>query len=150
MQTVWSQTIVGMRESDVMANIKRSFSEWDTNALFHIVGAGKNGAFPHHQTSDSLLKQGDAVVIDLGGAKDGYFSDITRMMFLGAPSREYLTVHQIVEDAVSAALHMARPGVLAKDVEDAVRKVIEQAGYGEYFLHRLGHGIGSEVHEPPI
>ena len=133
-----------------MANIKQAFSGRSTNALFHIVGAGKNGAFPHHQTSDSVSKQGDAVVVDLGRGKEGYVSDITRMMFLGAPSRQYLTVHQIVEDAVSAALHMARLGVLAKDVDAAARKVIEQAGYGEYFLHRLGHGIGSEVHEPPI
>ena len=85
-----------MREKDVTANIKQSFSERGTNALFNIVCANKNGASPHHQTSESVLKQGDAVVVDLGGGKDGYVSNITRMMFLSAPSREFLTVHQIV------------------------------------------------------
>jgi len=113
------------------------------------IGAGKNGAFPHHHTSDTVLKDGDAVVVDLGGGKDGYVSDITRMMFLGDPTPEYLKIHQIVDNAVSAALKAARPGVLAKDVDAAARKVIADAGYGDYFVHRLGHGLGSEVHEQP-
>ena len=97
----------------------------------------------------TVYKKGDAVVVDLGGGKDGYFSDITRMIFLGAPSQEYLTDHQIVADGVSAALHTAHPGVLAKDVDAAMHKVIEQARYREYFIFRLSHEIGSEVHEPP-
>ena len=131
MQTVWLQTTVGMREGDVIANIKQSFSELGTNVLFHIVGAGKNGAFPHHKTSDAVLKQGDAVMADAGRCKDVYVSDITRIMFLGAPSPDYLTVLQIVENALSAALQTVRPGVLAKDVDAAARNVIEQAGSGK-------------------
>ena len=149
MQTVWLQTTVRMRESDVITNIKQSFSERGTNALFHIVGAGKNGAFPHHKTSDTVLKQGDAVVFDSGGCKDGIVSDITRMMFLGARSPDYLIVHQIVENVLHAALQTVRPGVLAKNVDAAACKVIEQAGYGEYFVRSLGHWLGSEVHEKP-
>ena len=95
-------------------------------------GSSKNGAFPNHQTSDTVLKQGDAVVVDLAGGKDFYVSFITSMMFFGAPSPEYLTVHQTVENTVSAALQTPGPGLLAKDVDATARTVIEQAGYGEY------------------
>ncbi len=149
METVWAKTSAGLRERDVMDIVRQSFTEHGAEPMFHIIGAGKNGAFPHHHTSDTVLKDGDAVVVDLGGGKDGYVSDITRMMFLGDPTPEYLKIHQIVDNAVSAALKAARPGVLAKDVDAAARKVIADAGYGDYFVHRLGHGLGSEVHEQP-
>ncbi len=85
--------------------------------------------------------------VDLGRGKDGYFSDITRMLFLGEPSVDYLKVHQIVYKGLIAWLQTTRRGVLAKDFDAATRGVIEEAGYEEYFVHLLAHGLGSEVHE---
>jgi Xaa-Pro aminopeptidase len=139
----------GVSEKEVAEVIKNHFLSNGARPAFDIVGASENGAFPHHHTSDRVLKDGDAVVVDLGGFKDGYPSDITRMVHIGEPSEEYKKVHAIVEHAVQAALKAAKPGVNAKDVDAAARGVITEAGYGEYFTHRTGHGLGIEIHEPP-
>jgi len=88
-------------------------------------------------------------VMDIGGGMNGYSSDITRMALMGEAPEGYQGVHDIVEAAVQAALAAARPGVLSHVVDDAARKVIADAGYGEYFVHRTGHGMGVEVHETP-
>lgn len=149
MQTAWQALKAGMRESDVAAIIRKAFADQGAQPKFHIIGAAKNGAFPHHQTGDTILKDGDAIVMDIGGTMDGYFSDITRMAALGHPPEGYDDIHQIVEGAVEAAMQAARPGVWACDVDAAARGVITDAGYGEYFVHRTGHGLGSEVHEQP-
>lgn len=130
--------------------IQEEFSRLGAKPLFSIVAAGPNGAFPHHQTGDTVLRAGDAVVIDIGGGKDGYSSDITRMAVIGDGPKGYDEVHAIVESAVQAALATARPGVKARKVDDAARAVITEAGYGEYFVHRTGHGMGVEIHEPPF
>jgi len=139
----------GMTENDVAEVVKSYFISKGAKPAFDIVGASENGAFPHHHTSDRVLKQGDTIVVDIGGFKQGYPSDITRMVSIGEPSEEYKKVHAIVEAAVQAALKAAKPGVVAKDVDAAARSVIEQAGYGEYFTHRAGHGLGIEMHELP-
>ena len=89
------------------------------------------------------------MVIDIGGRKDGFPSDITRMAVVGRPPEGYGQIHTIVEKAVQAALKAARPGVKARDVDAAARRVIDDAGYGEYFVHRTGHGMGIDGHEPP-
>ncbi|WP_299948328.1 Xaa-Pro peptidase family protein [uncultured Ruegeria sp.] len=149
LQTAWAAMKPGMSESDVGQIIKESFSKQEVKPLFGIVGAGENGAFPHHQTGETLLKPGNVIVMDIGGRMDGYCSDITRMAVLGDPPDGYADVHQIVDQAVKAALAAARPGVAAKKVDLAARKVITDAGYGEFFVHRTGHGLGTEVHEPP-
>lgn len=139
----------GITEKQVAEAIKNHFLSNGARPAFDIVGASENGAFPHHHTSDRILKEGDAIVVDLGGFRDGYPSDITRMVHIGEPSEEYKKVHAIVEQAVQAALQAAKPGVKAKDVDAAARNVITEAGYGEYFTHRTGHGLGIEIHEPP-
>src|SRR5690606_34008821 len=105
--------------------------------------------FPHHSASERVIEEGDAVVIDIGGRKAGFPSDITRMAVVGLPPEGYGEIHTIVEKAVQAALKAARPGVRACDVDAAARKVITDAGYGEYFVHRTGHGMGIDGHEPP-
>jgi len=87
--------------------------------------------------------------MDIGAGRDGFSSDITRMAVMGEAPEGYAEVHAIVEAAVQAAIAVARPGVKAHVLDDAARKVITDAGYGEYFVHRLGHGMGIEVHEPP-
>lgn len=117
--------------------------------LFTIVAGGPNGAFPHHHTGRRPLEVGDAVVIDIGARRDGYATDITRMAYVGAPTDRYLEVHGVVEAAVQAALAAARPGATCGDVDAAARGVIEAAGFGPYFVHRTGHGLGLSVHEPP-
>ncbi|MEW9920153.1 M24 family metallopeptidase [Marimonas sp. MJW-29] len=140
---------VGMTEREVAAIVRESFKAEGTVPMFTIVGAGGNGAFPHHQTGETTLKHGDAVVMDIGGGLGGYPSDITRMAVMGEPPEGYMDIHAIVEAAVQAALEAARPGAKAHEVDDAARGVIADAGYGDYFVHRTGHGLGVEIHEPP-
>ena len=149
LQTAWAMMKPGLREDEVGDVIKSSFLSQGARPLFGIVGAGANGAFPHHQTGRTELKSGDAIVMDIGADMDGYSSDITRMAVIGTPSEGYEEVHAIVDLAVEAALTAARPGVPAKSVDKAARDVITEAGYGEFFVHRTGHGLGTEVHEPP-
>lgn len=149
MQAGWAAMKPGMTELDVANVIRARFSALGASPLFNIVGAGGNGAMPHHATGETVLRTGDAVVMDIGAGMDGLSSDITRMAVLGTPPEGYLEVHAIVEVAVQAAMAAARPGVRAKDVDAAARGVITEAGYGLHFLHRTGHGLGIEVHEPP-
>lgn len=149
MNTVFSSVKAGMTELDVVDIIDAAFAEQGAKRLFAIVGAAKNGAFPHHQSGSTVIQDGDVLVVDLGGTKDGYPSDITRSIVVGTPPEDYEKVHKIVDDAVNAGLEAIRPGVVASEVDAAVRGVIEDAGYGEYFVHRTGHGLGLEIHEPP-
>ncbi len=149
MQSAWSAMRVGMSEQDVASVVIESFQSQQVKPLFTIVGAGPNGAFPHHHTGNTVINAGDIVVMDIGGGMDGYSSDITRMASLGAPSELYETIHDIVEAAVVAAMKAAKPGVKAHVVDDAAREVIIKAGYDEYFMHRTGHGMGVEIHETP-
>ncbi|MCB1355608.1 MAG: aminopeptidase P family protein [Maritimibacter sp.] len=149
MEAGWAAMAAGMTEAAVGAVIREAFKAAGAAPLFDIVGAGANGAFPHHHTGDTVLAPGDAVVMDIGGAKGGYSSDMTRMAVLGTPPEGYAEVHAIVEAAVQAALKAARPGVKAHEVDDAARGVITAAGFGDYFVHRTGHGMGVEVHEQP-
>lgn len=139
----------GMTERQLGAVISDHFASESARALFIIVGSGPNGAFPHHATGERVLETGDAVVIDIGARKGDYSSDITRMALVGEAPEGYDAVHDVVEEAVLAALKAARPGVKASAVDLAARTVIADAGYGQYFLHRTGHGLGLEGHEPP-
>ena len=139
----------GMSELELASAIRSSYGPNGAEPLFVIVCAGANGAFPHHSPSSAKLQNGDAVVIDTGGRQGKYSSDITRMAVVGEPPSGYQEVHSIVEAAAMAALAAARPGVPASNVDKAARDVIDAAGYGEFFVHRTGHGLGLEIHEPP-
>jgi len=150
MQAAWAAMAPGMSEAEVATVVRALFVEEGARPLFTIVGAGPNGAFPHHQTGETILKAGDAVVMDIGGGSEGYSSDITRMAVIGEGPEGYKDVHAVVEAAVQAALKAARPGAKAREIDDAARGVIAEAGYGDYFVHRTGHGLGVEVHEPPF
>ena len=149
MQAAWAAMRPGMTETQVAEIARNSFADQGAKPLFSIIGTGGNGAFPHHHTGDSVLQSGDAVVMDIGGGMEGYSSDITRMAVLDTAPEGYAEIHAIVDAAVEAALAAARPGVRAHVVDDAARGVIAAAGYGDYFVHRTGHGLGTEVHEPP-
>jgi len=149
MQKAFATVRAGMSERELAQVIKDHFVSEGAAPAFWIVGGGPNGAFPHHQTGNRTLEEGDAIVIDIGGRREGFPSDITRMAVVGRPPEGYGQVHTIVERAVQAALATARPGVKAGDVDTAARRVIADAGYGEFFVHRTGHGIGIDGHEPP-
>ncbi|MGW3954978.1 aminopeptidase P family protein [Streptomyces sp. NPDC004752] len=140
----------GRRESDVgrdLADLLRRFGHSQVD--FTIVGSGPNGANPHHEVGDRVIRRGDMVVLDFGGLKDGYGSDTTRTVHVGEPTDEERAVHDIVRAAQEAGFRAVRPGVACQEVDRAARAVIEDAGYGEYFIHRTGHGIGVTTHEPP-
>lgn len=119
------------------------------NSFQPLVCFGPNCAEPHHASDDTRLKKGDSVIIDVGLAWKSYCSDMTRTVFFGGVDDEQKKVYEIVRRANEVGRAAVRPGVPMKAFDRAARKVIEDAGYGEYFLHRTGHGIGLEVHEPP-
>jgi len=117
--------------------------------FFPIVSSGPNSANPHASPSDRLLTPGDLLVVDWGASYHGYCSDITRTFAIGEPGPEEARIAKIVLDANTAAREVARPGVKANHIDQAARLVIDQAGYGNFFIHRTGHGLGMEGHEPP-
>ncbi|HSA99198.1 MAG TPA: Xaa-Pro peptidase family protein [Anaerolineales bacterium] len=114
-----------------------------------IVSGGPNAANPHASPGDRKLQAGDLLVVDWGAAYDGYISDLTRTFAVGEVADEYQKIHKIVQEANAAGRAAAKPGVPCADVDKAARAVIEKAGYGVYFTHRTGHGIGMEGHEEP-
>ncbi|NMO33683.1 aminopeptidase P family protein [Streptomyces sp. GMY01] len=140
----------GRRESEIgaeLAGLLRLFGHSQVD--FTIVGSGPNGANPHHEMGDRVIERGDMVVLDFGGLKDGYGSDTTRTVHVGEPTDEERRVHDIVREAQEAGFRAVRPGVACQEIDRAARAVIAEAGYGEYFIHRTGHGIGVTTHEPP-
>jgi Xaa-Pro dipeptidase len=114
-----------------------------------IVSSGPNSANPHASPSDRLLQAGDLLVLDFGASHLGYISDITRTFALGKIDPEYAHIAQLVLEANTASRNLARPGISAHEVDQAARAVITAGGYGPYFTHRTGHGLGLESHEEP-
>jgi Xaa-Pro aminopeptidase len=114
-----------------------------------IVAAGPNGARPHHVPGPDEIRRGDAVVLDIGGSVDGYVSDVTRMVVVGDAPRGFEAVHEAVEAAHQAGRRAAAAGAAAGDVDAAARTVLTDAGLGDAFTHRLGHGVGLDTHEAP-
>ncbi|MGD0152170.1 MAG: Xaa-Pro peptidase family protein [Thermacetogeniaceae bacterium] len=114
-----------------------------------IVAAGERGAMPHGRATDSQLMAGQLVVMDFGASYQGYMSDLTRTVCVGRSDAKQRHVYDVVLEAQLSALELIRPGVAANEVDAAARQVITRAGYGDYFTHALGHGIGLNIHEPP-
>ncbi len=141
---------IGMTEMDLSAEIglqtSRAGGETPGNPM---VAAGPNGANPHATVSNRPLQPGDLLVIDFGATYQGYCSDLTRTFAVGEPPAEWARIHQVTLEANAAGRAAARPGIPAGDVDRAARRVIEAAGYGPYFTHRTGHGLGTEPHEEP-
>ena len=131
----------------ILAAIKREGSRPSFSPL---ICFGANAALPHHHTGDTTLKKGDVVIIDIGCIWENYASDITRTVAFGEPTDpDAKHVYRVVSAAHLAARGFARPGVSGEATDAAARKVIADAGYGDYFVHRTGHGIGLSTHEPP-
>ncbi|MGM1059207.1 M24 family metallopeptidase [Saccharothrix sp. Mg75] len=142
----------GRTEREVGADIAEAIvAEGHAVAEFVIVGSGPNGASPHHDLSDRVIEAGDVVVVDIGGpVAEGYCSDSTRTYVLGEPRHDDVSrTYAVLQAAQAAAVDAVRPGVACEAVDAAAREVIADAGFGEYFVHRTGHGIGLDVHEEP-
>jgi Xaa-Pro aminopeptidase len=140
----------GRSETDVagdLADLLRSFGHEQVD--FTVVGSGPNGANPHHEAGDRVIEAGDCVVLDFGGRMFGYGSDTSRTVCVGEPTDEIREVHEIVRGAQQAGVDAVQPGAACQEIDRAARKVITDAGYGEQFIHRTGHGIGVTTHEPP-
>ena len=140
----------GRRESEIGADLARFLRENGHSEVdFTVVGSGPNGANPHHELSQRTIQPGDMVVLDFGGIKNGYGSDTTRTVHVGEPTEEERQVFDVVRRAQQTAFEAVRPGIACQDIDRAARKVITEAGYGDHFIHRTGHGIGLTTHEPP-
>ncbi|KOV34331.1 peptidase M24 [Streptomyces sp. XY431] len=141
----------GRRETDVAADLSALLIQYGHSQVdFTVVGSGPNGANPHHEAGERIIGTGDTVVLDFGGLKDGYGSDTTRTVHVGTDvPDEVRKVHDIVRQAQQTAFEAVRPGVACQEIDRIARRVITEAGYGEYFIHRTGHGIGITTHEPP-
>jgi Xaa-Pro aminopeptidase len=140
----------GRREREIgsqLADLLRGHGHSQVD--FTVVGSGPNGANPHHEMGERTIDDGDMVVLDFGGIQDGYGSDTTRTVHVGEPSDEEREVFETVRRAQQAAFEAVRPGIACQEIDRVARTVITDAGYGEYFIHRTGHGIGMTTHEPP-
>jgi Xaa-Pro aminopeptidase len=150
MRTVTGERLSGRTESEVSHRIGQLLTDagHDT-AEFAIVASGPNAASPHHHPGDRVIEPGDAIVLDIGGTRAGYCSDTSRTAFVGEPSAEFAALYAVLREAQAAACAAVRPGVPAAEIDAVARSIIAEAGYGDAFLHRTGHGIGMETHEEP-
>lgn len=130
--------------------VERMLAAGHERANFAIVAAGEHAASPHHEPSAArVVREGDVVLCDFGGTMRGYCSDITRMFHVGEPGAEVADVYAVLVEAQEAAVRAATVGTPCEEVDAAARRVIAKAGHGEHFVHRVGHGIGTEAHEDP-
>jgi len=143
---------IGMTERELAAELTIQLFKHGSDPelpFAPIVSAGMNAANPHASPSDKKLEAGDMLVVDWGATYRGYISDLTRTFAVGQANPEWREIHKIVQDANAAGRAAGKPGAPCADVDIATRNVIEKAGYGKYFNHRTGHGIGMEAHEAP-
>jgi Xaa-Pro aminopeptidase len=147
---ILSVPFAGRLETDVATDLARLLREHGHEQVdFTLVASGPNGANPHHGAGDRTIEDGDLVVLDFGGLKFGYGSDTSRTVSVGEPGTEAREVHELVRRAQQAGVDAVRPGASCQEVDRAARRVIDEAGYGDKFIHRTGHGIGVTTHEPP-
>lgn len=139
----------GMSEKQVAAFINGEYAKegCEGPSFPTIVSYGAHAADPHHESDDTVVKEGDCVLIDMGCRKNHYCSDMTRTFFFRKADESWKRIHDIVREANEKAEAMIRPGVALKDVDRCARSHIENHGYGKYFTHRLGHFIGQTDHE---
>jgi Xaa-Pro aminopeptidase len=151
MRVAYEALAPGWKEYQVAAEIEYAMRKRGSygTAFETIVASGPYSAFPHGGCSDREIREGDLVVVDLGATYKFYRSDMTRTLVAGKPSEKQKKIYQIVKAAQEKAFEIMKPNVKAKDVDAAARKITEEAGYGDCFVHGLGHGVGLEVHEAP-
>ena len=142
----------GLKEKEVAAEVEYAMRKAGSDGLAFntIVASGYSSSFPHGTFMERTIQEGDFVVVDLGASKRFYHSDITRTFIAGKPTEKQLKILEIVKLAQQKAIEAIQPKILAKEIDLIARKIIEETGYIEFFVHNLGHGVGLEVHESPI
>jgi D-alanyl-D-alanine dipeptidase len=148
-QFITSERLAGKTERQALDRLIELTMAQGTGQCWGICASGPNSAAPHYGTGDRVIQPGDSVVFDWGGPVGGYYSDITRTVHVGEPDEEFRKVYDIVRAANQKSLEAVKPGVECQQLDRVARKAITDAGYGEAFLHRVGHGLGLEVHEEP-
>ena len=150
MLAITGERLSGRTEAEVSRHIRDLLiAEGHDEAGFAIVASGPNSASPHHAPGDRMIGAGDAIVLDIGGVRASYASDTSRTAFVGEPPPDFAGLFAVLRQAQAAACDAVRPGVPAAEIDAVARDIITEAGYGEAFLHRTGHGIGIETHEEP-
>lgn len=152
LQATIPQISIGVSEKEIAAELTLQLLRHGSQPelpFFPIVSGGPNSANPHAGPSNRRLQAGDLLVIDWGANYEGYISDITRTFALGHVDQEFKKIHQIVLEANTIGREAVSPGISAGELDKLTRNVVETAGYGEFFIHRTGHGIGMEAHEEP-
>lgn len=150
-EAVAATVSAGQTETQVAWELEKAMRELGAEALSFdiIVGAGPNGALPHHRADETVIKNGDPVVIDMGCIYEGYCSDLTRTIFVGEPDDRFRSVYNTVLRAQLHAEREVKAGMTGEEADALARSVIGEAGHGDHFGHSLGHGVGLEVHEHP-
>jgi Xaa-Pro aminopeptidase len=150
MMAITAERLSGRTEAEVSRHIAELLLAAGHQATpFAIVASGPNAASPHHHAGERVIGAGDAIVLDIGGSRDGYASDTSRTAFVGSPPHEFASLYEVLREAQASACRAVRPGIAASAIDRAARSIIADAGYGELFIHRTGHGIGLETHEEP-
>jgi len=150
MTSVIGERLSGRTEADLSRHIRDLLLEaGHDDAGFAIVASGPNSASPHHEAGERVIETGDAIVLDIGGTRAGYSSDTSRTAFVGDPEPEFAALHAVLREAQTAACEAVQPGVPCSEIDAVARGIINEAGYGDAFIHRTGHGIGMETHEDP-
>jgi Xaa-Pro aminopeptidase len=148
LEASFEQLRSGMTEIE-LANVISNEMQSSGSPAFNIVLFGERAALPHGRPSGRTLKPGDTILVDTGTTIHGYYSDLTRTVFYGEPTKRQREIYDVVYEANRVGYEAVRPGVTSELVDAAARKVIDEAGFGEYFIHRLGHGVGLQGHERP-
>ena len=154
-ERIISGPLLGRTEADVARDVRDALvAEGHDTAEFWIVASGPNSASPHHEPGDRVIAAGEPLLLDIGGRRAGYYSDITRTIWLAGeggsgPDAEFRRIYELTAAGQAAARAAVRPGLTFEALDEAARALISAGGYGDRFIHRLGHGIGLEVHEEP-
>ena len=142
--------LVGRTEAQISADLSaRILAEGHDVVNFAIVAAGENAASPHHHPGSRVVKPGEIVLCDFGGTMNGYCSDITRCVHVGEPPSDLRRAYDVLFEAQRASVASAVVGASCESVDEAARRIITDGGFGEFFVHRTGHGIGMDAHEDP-
>jgi Xaa-Pro aminopeptidase len=150
MRAIAAEPLSGRREAEVSGRIREHLlAAGHDEAGFAIVASGPNSASPHHTAGERRIDSGDAIVLDIGGVRGGYCSDTSRTAFVGDPDPEFVALYEVLHEAQRSACEAVRPGIPAAEIDAVARDIITEAGYGDAFIHRTGHGIGMETHEEP-
>lgn len=141
---------IGLTEREIGLELEMRLKKYSNSPSFEpLVGAGSNGALGHHKPGEYRIKEGDFVINDFGCKVEGYCSDTTRTFAIGNVSKKMKEVYNIVKEAQQKAFEYVRPGIRCEEIDNVARRIIENSGYGKYFTHRTGHGVGLDIHEAP-